>query len=81
VADVPDQDVLGRLEDVVQGDGQFDHAQTGAEMAAGDRDGVDGLGPHLVRQLFQLGDVEPACRRERSPDRASGVSGMRGVRT
>ena len=39
VADVPDQAVLRRVEDVVQRDGQLDHAQAGAEMAAGDRDG------------------------------------------
>ena len=43
---------------MVQGDGQFDHAETGAEMAAGDGDGVDGLGPQFVSQLLQLRDVE-----------------------
>ena len=58
VADVPDQDVLRGLEDVVQGDGQLDHAEAGAEVAAGDGDGVDGLGPQLVGELAQLGEVE-----------------------
>lgn len=43
---------------MVQGDGQLDHAQAGAEMAAGDGDRIDGLGPQLVRQLAQLGNVE-----------------------
>ena len=35
VADVPDQAVARRVEQVVQRDGQLDHAQAGAEMAAG----------------------------------------------
>jgi len=43
---------------MVQGDGQLDHAEAGAEVAAGDGDGVDGLGAQLVRQLFQLRNVE-----------------------
>ena len=60
VADVPDQDVLGRLEHMVQGDGQLDHAEAGAQVAAGDGHRVDGLGAQLVRQLTQLGDVEAA---------------------
>ena len=34
VAHVPDEFVLGRGEDLVQRDGQFDHAEVGPEMAA-----------------------------------------------
>ena len=34
VADVPDQAVVRRVEQVVQRDGQLDHAEAGAEMAA-----------------------------------------------
>ena len=34
MADVPDQAVGGRVEDMVQGDRQFDDAETRAEMAA-----------------------------------------------
>jgi hypothetical protein len=60
VADVPDDDVLGRLEHVVQGHGQLDHAQARAQMAAGHGHGVDGFGPHLVRQLLQFGHAEAA---------------------
>ncbi|MNS64699.1 hypothetical protein D3C72_978350 [compost metagenome] len=60
MADVPDQDVLGRLEHMVQGHGQLDHAQRRAEVASGDGDGVDGLGPHVVGQLLQPRDIEPA---------------------
>ena len=51
VADVPDQPVVRRVEDVVQGHGQLDHAQPGAEMPAGHRDRVDRLLPQLGRQL------------------------------
>ena len=54
VADVPDQPVARRVEHVVQRHGQLDHAEPGAEMAAGDRDRVDRLGAQLVRQLAQL---------------------------
>ena len=43
---------------MVQRRGQFDHAQPRAQMPAGDGHRVDGLGPHLLSQLFQLGDVE-----------------------
>ncbi len=42
MADIPDDAVLRRVEDIMQGDGQFDHAEAGAEMAAGDGYGVNG---------------------------------------
>ena len=35
VADVPDEPVLGGIEDVVEGQGKFDDAQIGAQVAAG----------------------------------------------
>ena len=60
VPDVPDQDVPGRLEHMMQRRGQLDHAQARAQMPAGDGHRVDGFGPHLFGQLFQLGDVEAA---------------------
>ena len=50
VADVPDQLVIGRVEDVMQRDRQLDDAEAGAEMAAGHRDRVDGLGRAIRRQ-------------------------------
>ncbi len=58
VADVPDQAVVGRVEHVMERDGELDHAEPGAEMAAGDRDRVDGLLPQFVRQLPQLLAIE-----------------------
>ena len=58
VADVPDQAVVGRVEHVMERDGELDHAEPGAEMAAGDRDRVDGLLPQFVGQLPQLLAIE-----------------------
>ena len=58
VADVPDQHVLRRLEDVVQRHRQLDDAEPGAEMAAGNRDRVDGLIAKLVGELAEILGVE-----------------------
>ena len=60
VADVPDQPVARRVEDVVQRDRQLDDAEPGAEMAAGDRDRVDRLGAQLVGDCAQLRLGQPA---------------------
>ncbi len=60
VADIPDQDVVGGLEDVVQGDRQLDHAQARAQMAAGVRDRVDHLGTQLIGELAQLARLQGA---------------------
>ena len=54
MADVPDQPVGRRVEDVVQRDGEFDHAKPGAEMAAGLGDRVDGFLPQFVGKLGKL---------------------------
>ena len=59
VADVPDQPVLRRVEHVVQRHRELDHAQPGAEMAAGDRDGGDRLLAQLVGELAQLVGLQP----------------------
>jgi hypothetical protein len=76
MADVPDQDVLRGFIDVVQGDRQLDHPQARAQVAAGDRNRVDRLGPQLVGQLPQLGDREaPGVR-----GRLHGVEKRRGWR-
>ena len=60
MADVPDQSVARSVEDVVQRDGQFDDAKPGAEMAPGDRDGVDHLLTQFVRKSLQEALVETA---------------------
>jgi hypothetical protein len=60
VADVPDQPVLRRVEDVVQGDGQFHRAEVGGEMAAGLRHRLDEELAQFLRQLRQLLALELA---------------------
>ena len=60
MADVPDQAVARGVEDVMQGGGQFDDAEAGAEMAAGDRDRIDGFLTQLVGDLPDLFHLEPA---------------------
>ena len=54
VADVPDQAIVRGIEDGMQRDGQLDDAEAGAQMAAGDRDGVDHFGAQFVGQLAQV---------------------------
>ncbi len=59
VADVPDQAIVRRVEHVVQRDGEFHHAQTRTEMAAGAGDRLDQVLAQLVgngRQLI-IGDA------------------------
>ena len=75
MADVPDQPVARRVEHVVQRHGQLDHAEPGAEMAAGDRDRIDRLGAQLVRQLAQAS----GGRRRRSA--GSSIVSSNGVST
>ena len=48
VADVPDQPVTWRVEDIVERHGEFDDAHAAAEMAAGLRGGGD----HLITQFL-----------------------------
>ena len=60
MADVPDQAVARGVEDVMDRGGQFDHAEAGAEMAAGYRDRVDGFLTKLVGNLPHLLDLELA---------------------
>lgn len=67
VAGVEEHLVLRRIEDPVQGDGQLDHTQVGAEVAAGLRDCFDEEGPDLLGELFQLLRTEPV-QVARSPD-------------
>ena len=43
----------------MQGDGQLDHAQTGAQMSARDRNRIDGFLPQFVGNLPDLLDLEP----------------------
>ena len=67
VAGVPQQHVAGRVEGPVEGQGQLDHAEVGAEVAAGGGDRVDDELPDL------LGERRPARR-------GSATGGRRGCR-
>ena len=58
MADVPDQPVGRRIENIMQRDRELDHAEAGAEMAAGDGDSVDGLAAQFVGDLPQLARFE-----------------------
>src|SRR5262245_4523327 len=60
VADVPDQPVARCIEHVVQGDGELDYTQPGAQMAARYRDRVDGLLAQFIRELAQRRLIETA---------------------
>lgn len=60
VADVPDQAVARGVEHIVQCGSQFDHAEPGAEMPAGDRYRVDRLQSQFVGDLPNLIDPQLA---------------------
>ena len=54
VTDVPDEEVAGRVEDVVERDRQLDRPEARGEVPARLRDGVDQEGPELVGERRQL---------------------------
>ena len=58
MAHVPDQPVIGGVEDIVDRRRELDHAQTGAQMATGDRNRLDGLAAQFVRQLTEIRRIE-----------------------
>ena len=54
VTDVPNQFVMRRVEDMVQRDGQLDHAKPRAKVAAGDSNRGDQVLAKLLGELDQL---------------------------
>jgi len=60
VAHVPDQLVDRGLVQVVQGHGEFDHAEPGAEMTATLADRLDQVGTQFICDGRQFGFFEPA---------------------
>jgi len=60
MADVPHQPVLRGIEHVVKGNGQLDHPEPGAEMAAGDRHRVHGFLAQFVGELAELAALQAA---------------------
>ena len=68
MADVPDDAVLGRVEDIVQREGQLDRAEVGAQMTAGAR--------HAVQQeVAQLGRQRGQLRTRQSAQIGRGIDG------
>ena len=60
MADIPDQNVVGGIESIVDRHCQLDHAETGSEMTSGHGDSVDQFCPQLIRQLPELGRLQLA---------------------
>ena len=58
VADVEEDLVLGRVEDRMQGQSELDHAEIGAEMAAGFGESLDEEVADLLGELGQLRGIE-----------------------
>ena len=58
VGHIPDHLVAGRIEDRMERDGQFHHAQARAEVATGFGDGGDGFQSQLIRDLYQMAVAE-----------------------
>ena len=54
MAHIPDQLIGGRVEHMVQGDGQLHHAEARTEMPAGLRYGINRLAAQIIRELLQL---------------------------
>jgi hypothetical protein len=59
VTDVPDKFVVGGVEDVVQGEGEFYGAKTGGEVAGMTGEGVYDVVAQLDTQLGKVVDGEP----------------------
>ena len=60
VTNVPDQAIVRRVEHPMQRDGQFNDAETGAQMPARHRDRINRLLPKFSRQLRQFRFAETA---------------------
>ena len=54
VAYIPDQPIFGGIEDIVQGDGQFQNAQAGTKVAAGLADRPEQESPEFSGQLWKI---------------------------
>ena len=58
MANVPNQPVVRRIENIMQGNRELDHAQSRAEMAARHRDRVDRLAAQFVRDLGEIAFIQ-----------------------
>ena len=60
MADVPHELIVGRIKNVMQGDGQFDNSQTSPEMPAVHRNIVNDELPKFITDLRQQSAVQRA---------------------
>ena len=60
MAHVPDKAILGRVEDIVESNGQIDGTQAGSEVAAVRRHGVHEIGAQFTGKPFQPGGGQAA---------------------
>ena len=82
VADIPDQPVFGRVEDIVDRHGQFDHAKARTQMPAGGADGSRSSRRAVHRPAGAAARVRAgADRREVLTVSSSGVAGRLVMRT
>jgi hypothetical protein len=58
VTDVPDKFVVGGVEDVVEGEGEFDSTKGRGEMAGVECEGMDDVVTQFETELFEVGDGE-----------------------
>jgi hypothetical protein len=54
MADVPDDSIPRGVEHMVERDGQFDDAETGAQMSASDRDRADRFRAQFLGKLSEI---------------------------
>ena len=54
MADIPDNPIIGRIENIVKGDGEFYNAQPRAKMSACHGYSVNGLMPQFIGELFEF---------------------------
>ena len=78
VAGVPQQQVAGRVEGPVQGQGELDDAEVGAEVTTGGGDGVDDELPDLPRQQSSSSGV--SARRSAGLSMCSRIMSAGGLR-
>src|SRR5689334_483611 len=60
MANIPDELVGRRVENIVQRDGQLDDAEARTKMSAGGGDHVDGLGAQLIGNLPEVARIDAA---------------------
>ena len=70
MADIPDQPVARRVEHRMEGNRQLDHAERGAEVAAGDGNRIDRLGAQFARRAASaVRSTDCANRPDAAPGR------------